>query len=42
MWGHLQQDEYFIQCLSQGKEPSIKPADGRRAMEIAMEIARPS
>ena len=40
MWGHLQQDEYFIQCLSEGREPDITPADGRRAMEIAMEIAK--
>lgn len=39
-WGHYQQDEHFIQCLLDGREPSITPADGRRAMEIALDIAR--
>jgi len=39
MWGHYQQDEYFIQCILAGKTPDLTPADGRRAMEIAVEIA---
>jgi predicted dehydrogenase len=38
MWGHMQQDTHFIQCLQQGKVPSITPQDGRRAMEIALQI----
>jgi predicted dehydrogenase len=38
MWGHLQQDEHFVQCLQQGKTPSITPLDGRRAMEVAVQI----
>ena len=40
MWGHLQQDEYFVKCLRQGKQPSITAEDGRKAMEIADKIAR--
>ncbi len=42
MWGHLQQDEYFVQCLLEGQAPDITPSDGRNAMEIAMQIAKPS
>lgn len=42
MWGHLQQDEYFVQCLLEGRAPDITPSDGRNAMEIAMQIAKPS
>lgn len=40
MWGHHQQDEYFVQCLRDGTVPSITPLDGRKAMEIADKIAR--
>jgi predicted dehydrogenase len=39
-WGHYQQDEYFIRCLLEGREPEITPEDGRKAMEIAQRIAR--
>jgi predicted dehydrogenase len=39
MWGHLQQDEHFAQCILDGKTPSIAPDDGRKAMEIATKIA---
>jgi len=42
MWGHLQQDQYFADCLCEGRTPDITPNDGRRAMEIAMQIAKPS
>jgi hypothetical protein len=42
MWGHVQQDEHFVQCLLQDEAPSISPQDGRRAMEIAAQIARPA
>jgi len=38
MWGHQQQDEHFVQCILQGKTPCISPQDGRRAMEIALQI----
>jgi predicted dehydrogenase len=41
MWGHQQQDEYFVRCLREGRSPELKPEDGRRAMEIALRIARP-
>ena len=39
MWGHQQQDAYLIGCLREGTTPSVTPADGRRAMEIALQIA---
>lgn len=41
MWGHMQQDEYFVRCIRDGIRPEITPADGRRAMEIALTIAKP-
>ncbi len=40
MWGHYQQDEHFIQCLLEGKTPSVTPDDGRKAMVIAEQIAK--
>jgi myo-inositol 2-dehydrogenase/D-chiro-inositol 1-dehydrogenase/scyllo-inositol 2-dehydrogenase (NAD+) len=40
MWGHQQQDEYFIQCLLDGTPPSITADDGLKAMEVAEKIAR--
>jgi predicted dehydrogenase len=40
MWGHLQQDEYFVKCIQDGTAPSITPEDGRKAMEIALKIAQ--
>ena len=40
MWGHQQQDEYFVQCLLDGKQPSITAEDGRKSMAIADKIAR--
>jgi predicted dehydrogenase len=40
MWGHQQQDEHFVQCLLEGKAPSITPEDGRKAMEVAAKIAK--
>jgi len=40
MWGHQQQDEHFIQCLREGRQPSILPEDGRKAMEVAARIAK--
>lgn len=39
MWGHQQQDEYFVRCLLDGREPDITAEDGRRAMEVALDIA---
>jgi predicted dehydrogenase len=39
MWGHLQQDEYFVRCIREGQAPEITPGDGRKAMEIALKIA---
>jgi predicted dehydrogenase len=42
MWGHLQQDEYFVRCIRDGQTPEITPDDGRRAMEIALQIANAS
>jgi UDP-N-acetylglucosamine 3-dehydrogenase len=40
MWGHQQQNEYFIRCIQEGKKPEITPEDGRRAMEIALQIGK--
>ncbi len=40
MWGHYQQDEYFIKCLQDKTPPSITGLDGRKAMEVADKIAR--
>lgn len=39
MWGHLQQDQHFVECIREGRKPQIAPRDGRRAMEIARQIA---
>lgn len=39
MWGHAQMDEYYVRCILDGKTPDITPADGRKAMEVAMVIA---
>jgi predicted dehydrogenase len=40
MWGHHQMDEYFVRCIQQGQAPSITPQDGRRAMEIGLQIVQ--
>lgn len=42
MWGHLQQDEHFVRCLLEGRSPMIAPEDGRKAMEVAVQIAEAS
>lgn len=42
MWGHLQQDEYFVRCIRDGQAPQITPEDGLKAMEIALQIAKSS
>ncbi len=42
MWGHQQQDEYFVKCLLEGTQPSITAEDGLKAMEIAVQIAKAS
>jgi predicted dehydrogenase len=39
-WGHQQQDEYFVRYLREGRTPEITAEDGRKAMEIALRIAR--
>lgn len=39
MWGHQQQNEYFVQCLREGRTPELTPEDGRQAMEVALKIA---
>ncbi len=39
-WGHQQQDEHFVRSILDGRLPQIIPEDGRRAMEIALQIAR--
>ena len=40
MWGHQQQNTYFVQCIRAGRQPEIRPEDGRKAMEIALTIAK--
>jgi predicted dehydrogenase len=37
-WGHMQMDEHFVDCIQEGRQPSILPEDGRRAVEIALKI----
>jgi UDP-N-acetylglucosamine 3-dehydrogenase len=38
VWGHMQMDEHFVDCIIAGRQPSIAPEDGRRAVEIALKI----
>ena len=38
VWGHMQMNEHWIDCLIAGRQPSITPEDGRRAVEIALKI----
>jgi predicted dehydrogenase len=38
VWGHMQMDEHFVDCILQGRQPSISPEDGRRAVEISLKI----
>jgi predicted dehydrogenase len=38
VWGHMQMDEYFVDCVREGRQPSITPEDGRRAVEVALKI----
>ena len=40
MWGHQQQDEHFVKAILAGRHPDILPADGHRAMEVALAIAK--
>ncbi|MEO2045452.1 MAG: Gfo/Idh/MocA family oxidoreductase [Pirellulales bacterium] len=40
MWGQQQQNDYFVQCIKAGNLPDVKPEDGRRAMEIALQIGQ--
>ncbi len=42
MWGHLQQDEHFVNCIKDGQRPTITPEDGRKAMQVAEQIAAAS
>lgn len=37
-WGHMQMDEHFCDCVLQGRQPSISPEDGRRAVEVSLKI----
>lgn len=39
MWGHQQQNEYFVRCIREGRKPDVRPEDGRKAMEVALKIA---
>jgi len=39
-WGHMQMDEHFVQCISENRSPTIKPEDGRIAVEVAQKIAK--
>ena len=38
MWGHMQMDEHFCDCILEGRQPSILPEDGRRAVEVSLKI----
>ena len=39
-WGHLQMDEHFVRCVKEKRTPSIAPEDARKAMEVAVKIAK--
>jgi predicted dehydrogenase len=39
MWGHYQQNQHFAQCIQEGRTPDITLQDGRKAMELALQIA---
>ncbi len=39
-WGHQQEDEYFVRCILEGREPEVSAEDGLKAMEIALKIAK--
>jgi hypothetical protein len=34
----MQMDEHFCDCILQGRQPSISPEDGRRAVEVSLKI----
>jgi predicted dehydrogenase len=38
MWGHMQMDSHFCDCILEGRQPSISPEDGRRAVEVSLKI----
>jgi predicted dehydrogenase len=40
LWGHQQQNAHFVECIRHGRQPAIRPEDGRKAMELALKIAR--
>lgn len=42
VWGHYQQDEHFLKCILEDKEPIITPEDARKAQEIAVAIIKSS
>jgi predicted dehydrogenase len=39
-WGHHQEDEHFIECILQDREPVVTAEDARKAQEIAVAIMR--
>jgi len=41
-WGHYQEDEHFIKCILQGKEPLVTAEDAKKAQEIATSIIESS
>jgi len=42
VWGHYQQDEYFIRCILEDKEPTVTAEDARKSQEVALAIAKSS
>lgn len=40
MWGHQQQNAHFVASILAGRRPDVQPEDGRKAMEVALKIAR--
>ncbi|MFX1520725.1 MAG: Gfo/Idh/MocA family protein [Promethearchaeota archaeon] len=40
VWGHYQIDSYFVECILQGKQPTITVEDAIKAENIAAKIVR--
>lgn len=38
VWGHMQMDQHFVDSIVAGRQPSIKPEDGRKAVEAALKL----
>jgi predicted dehydrogenase len=42
VWGHYQIDSYFVECIIQGKKPTITVEDAIKAQKVAAKIRHSS